>query len=218
MLETTKLTRTSVDGQTLIDQVSLSIKANDRVTLTGPSGSGKTVLLRSLAMLDPVVSGTVAWQQSPVADKDVPIYRSRVMYLHQQPTAKEGSVESVLRQPFELNVHRGKHFDRERVVGWLESVGKSESFLAQEQSDLSGGESQIAALLRAIQLDPHVLLLDEPTSALDAIAVEKLESLIENWVTATDNRAFVWVTHDPKQAQRVRNRSFRIAAGKVEVS
>jgi putative ABC transport system ATP-binding protein len=163
-------------------------------------------------------SGTVHWNGAEIVDADVPNFRGEVMYLHQQPAVIEGTVEEVLREPFELQVHRGKTFSRDQIVQWLEHVGKSQSFLAQSSLDLSGGENQIVALLRAMQLNPKMLLLDEPTSALDSACSAKVESLLVDWVHATDDRAFLWITHDVKQAERISNRTIRIAAGKLEAA
>ena len=167
-------------------------------------------------MLDPIDSGTVQWNGADIDDADVPRFRSRVMYLDQQPAAREGTVESVLKEPFQLQVHMEKAFSRQQIVGWLEQLGKSKSFLNQSHVDLSGGESQIVALLRAMQLNPNVLLLDEPTSALDAETTHKVESLLVDWVRTTDDRAFLWITHDVQQAERISNRAIRIVDGRLE--
>ena len=215
LLQASHLIRTS-NGTTLLDNVSVSVNASDRVALTGASGSGKTVLLRALALLDPIDGGTVQWNGADIEDAEVPRFRSRVMYLHQQPASREGTVESVLEEPFQLQVHQQKPFSREQIVQWLEQLDKPESFLNQSHIDLSGGESQIVALLRAMQLNPNVLLLDEPTSALDADTSLKVESLLVEWVQATDDRAFLWITHDAQQAERISNRAIRIADGRLE--
>ena len=215
LIELSHLTRTS-DGKTLLDNVSISAKAGDQIALTGPSGSGKTVLLRTLAILDPADRGTIYWKGAAVIDADVPRFRSRVMYLHQQPAPKEGTVESALQEPFDLHAHRNKSYSREQMIEWLASVGKQTPFLDQQHAELSGGESQIVALLRAMQLKPNVLLLDEPTSALDADTSRKVETLLIDWVQATNDRSFIWVTHDTQQAQRVSNRTLHMADGQLE--
>ena len=215
MLQAFNLTRTS-DRHTLLDNASVAVNAGERIALTGASGSGKTVLLRALALLDPIDSGTVQWNGADIDDADVPRFRSRVMYLHQQPAAREGTVESVLKEPFQLQIHQERAFFRQQIVGWLDQLGKSKSFLNQSHVDLSGGESQIVALLRAMQLNPNVLLLDEPTSALDAETTHKVESLLVDWVRTTDDRAFLWITHDVQQAERISNRAIRIVDGRLE--
>lgn len=203
MLETVGIGRKAGD-RWLLDDVSLSVHAGQRLALVGPSGSGKTLLLRSLAMLDPVQAGEIRWHGKRVTGNEVPPYRSRVMYLHQQPGLLEGSVEDNLRRPYLLRVHRDKQFDRQRIVSLLESLGRSDAFLSKQQRDLSGGEAQLCALLRAVQLDPDILLLDEPTAALDAEATGTVERLVANWLDQQpDGRAIIWVTHGHDQARRV---------------
>lgn len=215
MLQASNITRTSGE-QILLGNCSIAVNAGDRVALVGASGSGKSLLLRSLAVLDPIDSGTVQWNGADIEDANVPKFRSQVMYLHQQAANREGTVASVLQEPFQLLAHQGKTFSRPQVLRWLEQLGKQESFLDQSHLDLSGGESQIVALVRAMQLQPKVLLLDEPTSALDADTSQKVETLLTDWVQTTDDRAFLWITHDVQQAARISNRTIRIVGGRLE--
>ena len=204
-------------GRWLLANVSLTIAAGERLALVGPSGSGKTLLLRSLALLDPADEGEIRWQGERVHGHRVPAFRSRVIYLHQRPALAEGTVEANLRQPFEFGVHRARQFDRGRIVAALEALGRGEAFLAKHQRDLSGGEAQLTALLRAMQLDPDMLLLDEPTAALDADATKLVETLVANWQQErTADRATVWVSHDAEQARRVGSRIVHLKSGRLE--
>jgi ABC-type iron transport system FetAB ATPase subunit len=111
------------------------------------------------------------------------------MYLHQRPALLDGTVEDNLRLTFALAAHRGRAFHRGRVVGLLEHVGRDTGFLAMADHDLSEGEGQIVALLRAVQLDPVVLLLDEPTASLDAAAACAVEGLVDQWYADASGRA-----------------------------
>lgn len=216
LLEARRLGRRPADAWLLKD-VSLSIAAGQRVALVGPSGSGKSLLLRSLALLDPIEEGEILWRGRSVADGEAPAFRSRVIYLHQRPALAEGSVEENLRQVFELRVHRGRRYDRDRVVERLQSLGRGESFLKKNAAELSGGEAQLTALLRAIQLEPTVLLLDEPTAALDAEAARLIEDLVAAWLAGDrQQRAYVWVTHESEQARRVGETVLGIRDGVLE--
>ena len=188
----------------LIRDVSFVVNLGQRLALLGPTGAGKTVLLRALALLDPLDAGSIHWQGRAVAGDAVPAYRRQVIYLHQRPALLDGSVEENLRHPFTLKAHQGSRFDRARVLGLLEGLGRGAAFLGRSSRDLSGGEAQIVALLRAVQLDPAVLLLDEPTASLDQVTARAVEGLLDGWFAAGHGRrALVWVSHDLDQAHRV---------------
>ena len=217
VIEARNLGRRSVaDGQWLLREVNLSVNVGDRVAIFGPSGCGKTVLLRSLAMLDPLDIGEIRWHGAGVEPQAMPHFRSQVVYLHQRPALLEGTVEDNLRQPFTWKVHADKTFSMDTIARWLQRLHRDVSFLQKRSRDLSGGESQITALLRAIQLEPSVLLLDEPTSALDQSATEAVEQLVNGWLgDATERRAAVWVSHDEGQAARVSDRSLPMCDGRI---
>jgi putative ABC transport system ATP-binding protein len=200
----------------LLTGACLELRAGDRLAITGPSGSGKTVLLRAIAMLDPVESGTIRLRGREIRSEHIPTYRSEVVYLHQRPALLDGCVATNLEHPYSLKIHRTRSFDRNRIVDLLGGLGRDEAFLHKSSRDLSGGEAQIVALLRAVQLDPAVLLLDEPTASLDQSAVWAIESLIRRWLDEeSEGRAVVWVSHDMQQARRVSTSSLAMQSGRL---
>ena len=200
----------------LIRGACLDVHPGDRLAITGPTGSGKTVLLRAVALLDPLDEGLIRYQGAPIDEESIPAYRKKVIYLHQRPALFRGSVADNLRRPFALQVHQGKQFDRERILGLLAALGRDASFLDKSSRDLSGGEAQIVALLRALQLDPAVLLLDEPSASLDQGAGQAIEGLITRWLEQDSGaRAFVWISHDPQRVSRVATRRLVIRCGQL---
>ena len=215
LLEARNIARRRHDGHGwLLADVSLQVHAAGRLAVTGASGSGKTLLLRALAMLDPLDGGQVRFKGKLVHGDGVPDFRRQAIYLHQRAVLPEERVEAALQRPLKLCAHRWRPFDRDRIAEWLGQLGRDESFLAKRVGDLSGGEIQIAALLRAIQLDPAVLLLDEPAAALDRQTTTTVEQLLGDWIAESpDGRAMVWVTHDARQAHRVADRMLCMEEG-----
>ena len=217
LLEACHLTRRRPDGQRrLLQDVSLSLMAGTRLSVAGPSGAGKTLLLRALALLDPLDGGEVRFQGVTVRRDAIPRFRREVIYLHQRPALWDETVADALERPYRLAIHRDQQFQRRRIVEALEFLGRDESFLAKRAGDLSGGEGQLVALLRAWQLDPTVMLLDEPTSGLDPGTAAAVEKLLTLWVDdRPEARATVWVTHDARQAARVADRTLLIRDGQL---
>ncbi|WP_322062659.1 ATP-binding cassette domain-containing protein [Paraburkholderia sp. J63] len=203
--------------QVLLHPTDFTLRAGQRVVLTGPSGSGKSVFLRALALLDPLDGGTVHWHGRPVAHGLVPRYRRHIAYVRQRPALIDGTVEDNLRYPYSLAVYRDTAFDAARVRSLLDAAGRGSDFLARATAELSGGEAQIVALVRVLQLDPEALLLDEPTASLDPESANAVETLIAQWFERERaTRATVWVSHDPAQAQRVGTRHITMRAGVLD--
>ncbi len=220
LLEARNIGRKTVEGIWLLREVSLKVQNADRWAITGPTGSGKTLFLRALSLLDDIDEGEILWNGHSVEKLDVPFYRRNVIYLHQRPVLFEGSVEDNLRLPFSLLVtdqsEKKREFDRTWIVKMLAELGRDESFLSKKADDLSGGEAQITALLRAVQLQPTVLMLDEPTAALDAPSVTAIETLVDRWLTEPNQqRACIWVSHDQKQIKRIADKTIRLQQGRI---
>ena len=191
--------------------ISFELFAGDCLAVMGPSGAGKSLLLRTLAGLDPIQSGEIVFQGTSLSNLSMPEFRAQVMYLHQKPALLEGTVESNLQQIYHLRVHHNKTYERSKILDYLSILGRSENFLERSIEQLSGGEHQIVACLRSLQLSPTVLLLDEPTASLDNAATHQLEALITQWQQSNPNRACIWTSHDPTQIERVTTRQLTLS-------
>ncbi|SAL00369.1 ABC transporter ATP-binding protein [Caballeronia ptereochthonis] len=208
--------RDAVRGAVLLHPTDFTLHAGERAAITGPSGSGKSVFLRTLALLDACDGGHVSWRGERIARARVPAYRRRVAYIAQRPAMLDGTVEDNLRYPFTLRSYRDAHFDRDTAARLAQAAGRGADFLDKLASDLSGGEAQIAALVRVLQLAPEVLLLDEPTASLDPASARAIEALVSAWFGADALRACIWVSHNPEQARRVADRHLTMNAGVLE--
>lgn len=204
-------------GGVLLQKTYFHLNAGERIALTGPSGSGKSVFLRALALLDPLDGGEIHWQGKHVEPAMVPNYRRHIAYIRQRPALVDGTVEDNLRYPYTLRTYRGQTYDADRARRLLIDAGRDPALLSRGTPDLSGGEAQIVALVRALQLDPQALLLDEPTAALDPDSARAVESLVTQWFAVDPaKRATIWISHDPAQALRVGTRHITMRAGVLD--
>lgn len=187
----------------LLDRIDLEIHAGESLFLSGRSGSGKSLLLRAIALLDPFDSGDLYWKGHPVSNSETPQYRSQVMYIRQTAALGEGSVTDCLSAPFDLQTHRHHRLDLSRVHQQLQDLNYPPDLLQQDVENLSGGERQIIQLIRALQLEPQVLLLDEPTASTDPATTERIEAMLRQWCHQDSQRSLIWVSHSPEQVQRL---------------
>ncbi len=210
----------STHDRTLISDASGTLLSGQVNVLTGASGSGKSVLLRVLAGLLPMSSGTVRLHDDTSSNvyhdihKTAPIrWRKQVALLAQHPQLLDGSVLENLQMPYQLHAYQSQTFDRDWHVAQLEHLDRSADFLQQDAKHLSGGERQLVNTLRLLQFNPQVLLLDEPTAALDMDTSAQLVNLLINWLHADAQRTLLWVTHDTKDIMPLANRHWHMQAG-----
>lgn len=194
--------------------VSFDVAGGDRVALAGPTGSGKTLLLRAIAGLDRVDEGRVELSGRTARQWSPPAFRAQVVYLHQRPALWGGTVEANLEAPFALKTNASRRFDRDRAAALLERLGRKAAFLEARAANLSGGEAQVVALVRALLVEPRVLLLDEPTASLDRASAARAEALLASWVAEEPGRALIWTSHDPDQLARATDRRIDVEGWK----
>ena len=172
--------------------------------------------MRALVRLDAIDGGEVLWKGKPICGDAIPAFRKQLAYLQQRPALIEGSVEGNLRLPFTLRVNQGQEFSKEAALALLDQAGRPESFLERSSTELSGGEAQIVALVRTLQLKPTVLLLDEPTASLDEESTTKIEGLVTRWFEESpSDRAFLWISHSKDQMERMGSRTLTMSGGRL---
>ena len=167
--------------------LSFSVPAGECLAVEGPSGAGKTRLLRAIADLDPA-EGLVFLDGAERREMAAHCWRRRVRYVAAEPgwwapTARD---------------HMPASQSIDRLV---QSLGLAPEHLDRAVHDLSTGERQRLALVRAVADEPDVLLLDEPTAALDAEAQALVEELIRFERLA--GRRIILVSHDATQIERL---------------
>ena len=203
----------------LLRAISLTVSAGARIGLVGISGSGKSALMRSIAMLDPF-SGELFHRDIQITHDAIPGYRRKVVYLSQRPFFTQGTIEENLRLPLQFKSAKSNlksaSYQSELIASELEAFELAPEILTRSPESLSGGEQQMIALIRALLMEPEVLLLDEPTAALDPDSRDKFEGRIHKWHDASNNLptnpsknekerggAYLWTSHDPTQIDRM---------------
>lgn len=188
-------------GRLLLAGFSLELRAGECVALAGSSGLGKTRLLRAVAGLDDPAAGEVLLQGSTPASMGWPRFRRRVLLVAQRPVMIEGSLLGNLRRPFTYK-DAPTPFPKKRARALLRELLLPGKYWRQSSGTLSLGQQQRVALVRALLLEPEVLLLDEPTSALDEEATGCVEALLQQECEGR-GMAVLLVSHNRAQAARL---------------
>jgi len=186
-------------GKRLLVGLSIELEPGRAISLLGPSGCGKTTLLRGVACLDDLVSGELTLGSQAPSDIGEPAWRRRVTYVAQRPVLFDGSLLDNLERPFTYR-SATRCFDRERAEELLASFDL-EGARDQSASTLSEGQRQRACLVRALLLQPEVLLLDEPTSALDERRRDAVEATLRGQLE--HGVSMLVVTHDAMLSDRL---------------
>jgi thiamine transport system ATP-binding protein len=191
-----------------VDSVDVSVAPGSVLAVLGASGSGKSTLLRAIAGLEPLDSGSIAWDGSDLAR--VPVHRRGFALMFQDGQLFEHrSVAQNVGYPIRL----ARRESSSRVDELLDLVGLA-GFGGRRIGSLSGGERQRVALARALAAEPRLLLLDEPLSALDRELRERLGGDLRAILTRTGTTAIL-VTHDQGEAFALADRLAIMSAGRI---
>lgn len=180
-------------GRLLLDGVSLSLTGEGVTIVLGPNGAGKSTLLKTLHGMQRLVKGSLAWAQPSGAAQE------RQAFVFQTPILMRRTVLDNVAYPLKVRGF-GKREAREKAADWLRKV-HLERALNQRAADLSGGERQKMALVRALIRDPELLFLDEPSANLDGRATREIEELLQE--TNAAGTRIIMATHDFGQARRL---------------
>ena len=179
-------------SKVILESCSFNVKSGGRMALLGPSGCGKTTLLRAIAGLHGISSGTVSLDSDDVTE--IPAEKRGIGLIFQRP---------LLMPHLDVwgNLRLGqKRYNEEEIRIMLDLIGLND-FGSRKVDQLSGGESQRIAVGRALLAKPRVLLLDEPFSNLDSSLRIRLSKDIAQ-ILESRNTTAILVTHDADEAER----------------
>ena len=198
-----------------LNDCNLEIKKGEVVAIIGPSGSGKSTLLRSLNLLEQPTSGEIFFDGVDLASKsvDIDLHRQKMgmVFQHFNLFPHKTVLQNITMAPVTLKKKTAEQA-KEQAMGLLERIGLADK--ANEYPNmLSGGQKQRIAIVRALAMDPEVMLFDEPTSALDPEMVGEVLDVMKE--LAHEGMTMVVVTHEMGFAREVADRVVFMADGKI---
>ena len=198
-----------------LDGITVDIEKGDVAVVIGPSGGGKSTFLRSLNLLETPTSGSIIFDGEDITGKkvDLPLHRQKMgmVFQHFNLFPHKTILENLTLAPRKVK-HISEAEAKAKAMALLERVGLADRAGAYP-AQLSGGQKQRVAIVRALCMEPEVMLFDEPTSALDPEMVgEVLEVMKE---LARDGMTMVVVTHEMGFAREVASRVLFIAQGQL---
>lgn len=198
-----------------LDGVSLEIDQGEVVVIIGPSGSGKSTLLRSLNLLEEPTSGQILVDGVDITDPkvDINVHRQKMgmVFQHFNLFPNMTVLRNMTIAPMKL-LHKPKEEVEKKAMELLRMVGLENRANAYP-SQLSGGQKQRIAIVRALCMEPEILLFDEPTSALDPEMVGEVLDVMKN--LAKEGMTMAVVTHEMGFAREVGTKVLFMDGGNI---
>ena len=198
-----------------LNDCNLTIRKGEVVAIIGPSGSGKSTLLRCLNLLEVPTSGSVWFDGVDITDKkiDLDLHRRKMgmVFQHFNLFPNMAVRRNLTLAPVHLKLMSQSEADK-KATEWLERIGlpdKANTYPAM----LSGGQKQRIAIVRALMMNPEVMLFDEPTSALDPEMVGEVLDMMR--ALAAQGMTMAVVTHEMGFAREVANRVIFMDGGAI---
>ncbi|WP_408059056.1 amino acid ABC transporter ATP-binding protein [Vescimonas fastidiosa] len=198
-----------------LNDCNLDIAQGEVVAIIGPSGSGKSTLLRSLNLLEEPTGGQIFFDGVDLADKsvDINLHRQKMgmVFQHFNLFPHKTVLQNITMAPLALKKKTPEEAQKQ-AMELLERIGLADK-AGEYPNMLSGGQKQRIAIVRALAMDPEVMLFDEPTSALDPEMVGEVLDLMRS--LAKEGMTMAVVTHEMGFAREVADRVVFMAEGKI---
>ena len=208
-----------------LDDVTVDVNKGDVMVVIGPSGSGKSTLLRSLNLLETPTDGEIIFHSIDITKKnfinsqgkkervDINLHRQKMgmVFQHFNLFPHKTILDNMILSPVRV-LGMNKATAKEKALQLLKRVGLEDRASAYP-IQLSGGQKQRVAIVRALMMEPEVMLFDEPTSALDPEMVGEVLNVMKE--LAQEGMTMVVVTHEMGFAREVGNRVLFMDEGKL---
>ncbi len=198
-----------------LDGIDVAINAGEVVVVIGPSGSGKSTFLRSLNLLEIPTAGSILFEGTDITNPKVNINVHRqkmgMVFQHFNLFPLKTVLDNMTLAPIQL-LKKSKAESEEKAMVLLKRVGLEDRAGAYP-NQLSGGQKQRVAIVRALCMQPEVMLFDEPTSALDPEMVGEVLEVMKS--LAAEGMTMVVVTHEMGFAREVADRVIFMDEGRI---
>lgn len=198
-----------------LDGIDTEIKKGEVVVIIGPSGSGKSTFLRSLNLLEEPTDGKILFEGTDITDPktNINLHRQKMgmVFQHFNLFPHMTILKNMTIAPKKL-LRKSEKEAKKKAMSLLKTVGL-EDRANDYPSQLSGGQKQRVAIVRALCMEPDVMLFDEPTSALDPEMVGEVLEVMKN--LAKDGMTMITVTHEMGFAREVATRVLFMDEGKI---
>ncbi len=215
MIDVKNLTKVFEDGVAVLNNITEHIYPGEKVVILGPSGSGKSTFLRTLNQMERVTSGNITFEgvdvTDPKADIDAVRRQLGMVFQHFNLFPNMTVKKNITLAPVRTGLMTQAEADK-LAESLLQRVGLSEKADAYPDQ-LSGGQKQRIAIVRALAMNPKVLLFDEPTSALDPEMVGEVLAVMKE--LADEGMTMIVVTHELGFAREVASRILFMDQGKI---
>ena len=196
--------------------ITTSFSRNEVVSVIGPSGGGKSTFLRCLNLLEEPSSGQVIFDGVDICDKkqDINLHRQKMGMVFQQFNLFNNAnvLHNLIDAPMRIK-KKPRNQAEEMAMKLLREVGLADRADAWPYQ-LSGGQKQRIAIVRALMMEPEVMLFDEPTSALDPEMIGEVLDVMKR--LAEDGMTMIVVTHEMRFAREVSSRTIFLDGGRIE--
>jgi D-methionine transport system ATP-binding protein len=204
---------TAIGSRYLLQDISFTVASTDRIVIIGASGAGKTSLLRLLNRLQEPTNGTIQLDNRPFSQISAIQLRQQVVLVPQEAKLLRMRVQETLAYPLVLQ-QLPKREIQQRIETWRTKLHIPEAWLERNELELSLGQRQLVTIVRALIMQPKILLLDEPTSALDVGSANHLIEVLAE-LADTSQTAIIMVNHQLELAQKLARRVLYLQQGQL---
>lgn len=203
----------SFENNKVLRDINLEINKGEKIVIIGPSGSGKSTLLRCMNMIASPTEGEIYFCDKLLSDDNICEYRQKIGMVFQNFNLFNNLtvIENIVLAPVKLRKYSLSEAKKKgkKLLEKIDLLDKCDVY----PSSLSGGQKQRVAIIRALMMEPDIILFDEPTSALDPEMVNEVQNMMIN--LANDGMTMVVVTHEISFVKKVATKILFMDDGRI---